>query len=488
MRPTPGNLQLGNSGRSNRHRVKALIDKELLAIKTRAAERHGISDPSSRENRLSMDEMRETFAAIGRINAAENKRAKLVRKGGAGAAKILIEEDRNATGRVQSEVAVMQDIKPGEASLVSPFSCLRPAIDGVESILRYSVAASSFVQVMHKSIALNCLSAAFNLATMPTSGLRYGIFMWNVEVALYLLTEQVATHAACTPRPRLSSERPPTSFFRPFGIMAVLGQFFVHACTRPAGMRMASRLEVAFMQPRQNRRCLIRAAPKDLSQVSAAGEKPMMLLLREALVKAPAVGKSENSALPVILKLFQRAPFRSHCPTNIAFLQSVFRPAVSTLMNHRGRPFHGAILEHRQLIVAIGLSLLFPLGMLTEGVKKVNEILELRLLPTTRSQLCPMSIFGIDFVASFLVAAIRKIDSVGGSRRSQMHHGNDVDNTESETPGASPSSTASAAEREEELLEEEAQGNDALVRIMTSAVGMIFLSSLAKTLEASSHV
>jgi hypothetical protein len=151
MRPTPGNLQLGNSGRSNRRRVKALIDKELLAIKTRAAERHGISDPSSRENRLSMDEMRKTFAAIGRINAAENQRAKLVRKGGAGAAKILIEEDLNATGRVQSEVAVMQDIKPGEASLVSPFSCLRPAIDGVESILRHSVAASSFAHVMHKN-------------------------------------------------------------------------------------------------------------------------------------------------------------------------------------------------------------------------------------------------------------------------------------------------------------------------------------------------
>ena len=211
-----------------------------------------------------------------------------------------------------------------------------------------------------------------------------------------------------------------------------------------------------------------------------------MLLLREALVKAP-VGKSENRALPAILKLFQRAPFRSNYPTNVAFLLSVFQPAVSTLMNHRGRPFHGAILEHRQLIVAIGLSLLFPLCMLTEGVKKVNEILELRLLPTTRSQLCLMSIFGIDFVASFLVTAICKIGS-GGGRRSQMHHGDDGDNMESEMSGALPSSTASAAEREEELLEEEAQENGALVRIMTSAVGMIFLSSLAKTLEASSHV
>ena len=45
----------------------------------------------------------------------------------------------------------------------------------------------------------------------------------------------------------------------------------------------------------------------------------MMLLLREALVMAP-VGKSENSALPAILKLFQRAPFRSNYPTNVAFL------------------------------------------------------------------------------------------------------------------------------------------------------------------------
>ena len=43
----------------------------------------------SRENRLSV-EIRETFAVIGRVNTAENERAKLIRKGGAGTAKILV--------------------------------------------------------------------------------------------------------------------------------------------------------------------------------------------------------------------------------------------------------------------------------------------------------------------------------------------------------------------------------------------------------------
>ena len=39
MRPVTGNTQLGKSGRAYRQRVKALIDKELLSIKTKAAER-----------------------------------------------------------------------------------------------------------------------------------------------------------------------------------------------------------------------------------------------------------------------------------------------------------------------------------------------------------------------------------------------------------------------------------------------------------------
>ena len=400
-----------------------------------------------------------------------------MQKGGAAAAKILAEDDRNATGRNLSEVAVIQDIKPGEASLVSPFSCLRPAIDGVESILRYSIATASYVQVMHKAIALNCLSSAFNLATTPTSGLRYGKFMWNVELALYVYAAQAATHAACTPRPRLSSKRPPVSFFHPFNIMTVLAQFFVHACTRAAGMRMASRLEVASMEPRENRR-LIRAAPVGHSLAFVAEKKPIMLLLMESLLKAP-VGISEDKEIPAIVKLFQRAPFRPNFPTNVAFLLSVFQPAVSTLMNHRGRPFHGAILEHRQLIVGIALSILFPLCMLTEGFKSINKVLELRLLPTTRSQLCLMSIFGIDFVASYLTTAICKI-----GQGDEGQGDNNGQNEQCEVPSTGPS----AAEREEELLEEEAQENGALVRIMTSAVGMIFLSSLAKSLEASARI
>ena len=100
-------------------------------------------------------------------------------------------------------------------------------------------------------------------------GLRYGKFMWNVELALYtIFAEQAATRAACTPRPRLSSERPPVSFVNPINVMTVLAQFVVHACTRAAGVRVAFRSKLAFLQPKQNRR-LVRAAPIDLSNVSA---------------------------------------------------------------------------------------------------------------------------------------------------------------------------------------------------------------------------
>ena len=181
--------------------------------------------------------------------------------------------------------------------------------------------------------------------------------------------------------------------------------------------------------------------------------------------------------MPAIVKFFQRAPFRPNYPTNVVFLLSVFQAAVSTLVNHRGRPFHGAILEHRQLIAGIGMSIFFSLSMLTEGFKGINTILELRPLPTTNAQLCLIGVFAIDFVAIYLADTICKL-----GRGDEMQYSR-AERYDSDDGSPTDESLLSAAEREEKLLDEEAQENGALVRIMTSAVGMIFLSSLAKTLE-----
>lgn len=463
-----GNPSLSRSGRANRAKVKAKIDKALFDIKKEAADRQGIKDPMDPALRLTVVEMRASFAAISKINKAEREKAKLLKKGGAGAAKILAENDKELNGgeaRVDD-----QDIKPGEASLVSPFSCLRPAIDGVEAILRYSVAASSFMQVMHQAVALNCLTSAFNLATLYKNGFRYGKNMWNVELPLYLLTEQASNQAACTPRPRLAKSRPPISFFHPFSVMAVLVQFFIHAMTRTTGVRIANRLDAAFIEPDEFRRLVEVAEHPSGFQID---QKPMIQLLMESLVQAP-VEKKEESKVPAVIKLFQRAPFKPNYLTNVIFLQSIFQSAISTLVNHKGRPFHGAVLEHRQLIVSIALSILFPISSLAEGFPKVNALLELRPLPNTSAQICLLAVFFIDLVGCLIAGMICKVGSGVSMERPEVDYDGNFDE----------SKIVSAADQEEKLLFEEADDNGSLVRIMVAATGMIFMSSLSKTLEA----
>lgn len=461
------NPKLGKSGRANRARVKELMNEALLEVKKKAAKRQGISNPNDKRVKLSIEEAKESWTAVSMINRAEGERRKLLRKGGAGAAKILAEEDKKLTGEL-GDLTTDEDIKPGEASLVSPFSCLRPAIDGVEAILRQSAAAASFMQVMHQTVALGCLQSAFYLATLYKGGFRYGKYMWNVELVLYMITEQAANMAACTPRPRLSTVRPPESFFNPFSIMSILSQFYIHASTRMVGVRLANRLEAAYAGSEEKTR-MIKVGHRLLE---AAEKKPMDFLLKESLVKAP-VEVPEEQPGPAILKLFRRAPFKPNYTTNVVFLLSIMQPAVSTLANHRGRPFHGAVLEHRMLIVGIGLSILFSLSMLAEGVKPVNEFLQLRLLPSTRAQMCLFTVFLLDAVGCWIVGTVCKLGS-----------GETVVESSSPPTTSGNETAVSAADQEEKILAEEAEENGSLVKIMVSATTMIFLSSLAKTLEA----
>jgi hypothetical protein len=468
-RVSVGNPSLSRSSRANRAKVKVKIEKALFDIRKRAADRQGIADPNSRALSLTTVEMKETFAAISKINKEERQRLKLLNKGGAGAAKILADNDKQLNGEGEQAVATDEDIKPGEASLVSPFSCLRPAIDGVEAILRYSVAASSFMQVMHQSIALNCLTSAFNLATLYKGGFRYGKNMWNVELPLYIMTEQASTRASCTPRPRLAVSRPPVSLFHPFSVMSVLVQFVIHAMTRTSGIRIAKRLEAAFVEPDELRRMI---SVIDASLGENVEKKPMVQLVMESLLQAP-VEKKEASPLPAMFKLFQRAPFKPNYITNVIFLQSIFQSGLSTWVSHGGRPFHGAILEHRQLIVGIALSILFSLSTLAEGFPKINQILELRPLPTASAQVCLVSVFFINMVACLIAGVICNI----GSGVSTELPKTDFEGKYEDTDG-------SAASQEEKLLFEETEDNGSLVRIMVAATGMVFLSSMAKSLEA----
>ena len=133
------------------------------------------------------------------------------------------------------------DIKSGEAySLVSPFSCLRPAIDGVEGLFRMGLAWSAYALSIQQGIALNCLMACYNLATLYRDGFRYRKYMWNVEMLSYMAIYQARYQASCTPRPRLSGARAPVSLFHPSSVLLLCAQAIIHLTTLTLGVRMGN--------------------------------------------------------------------------------------------------------------------------------------------------------------------------------------------------------------------------------------------------------
>jgi hypothetical protein len=229
---------------------------------------------------------------------------------------------------------------------------------------------------------------------------------------------------------------------------------------------MGKRLERAFPATEELRR-LIRTP--EVAPNAAEEKKSMRQLLLESLVSTPVSSPTENES-PAFMKLFQRAPFKPNFLTNILFLMSVFQTGVSTLVNHKGKPFYRSILEDRHLIVAIGIPLLGCLSLLAEGVKPINGFLELRSLPTARAQLCLFATFGIDLVGCWICSVLCQLGSDKVIKSVRVEEGFHSHVGQEEI----------AADKEEKLLEEESEENGALVRLMITASALVFLSSLLK--------
>jgi hypothetical protein len=273
--------------------------------------------------------------------------------------------------------------------------------------------------------------------------------------------------------------------------MGIIAQFLIHAFCRARCVRLATEWESQFPLSHgniENNRRLICLAEEKFPQ-TIPNEPHIRHLLLNSLLKAPVTSKHDDR--PAILKLFQRAPFQPNYITNVVFLSSIFQPAVSTLVNHLGRPFHGAVLEHRQMIVGIGLSLLIPLVLITQGFPIVNGFLELRPWPIESSsvknaQLSILGIFALNFVLSYLLAVVfgsKRAPTVAKTISDEKSDNQQIAETASYF---NSTKIITAADREEQLLQEESEENGALVRILFCTVGIVFLSSMARTLEASS--
>jgi len=241
------------------------------------------------------------------------------------------------------------------------------------------------------------------------------------------------------------------------------------------------------MEPDPRKR-LIRVSDTDstnpliLPSPSSQQTKIILHLVRDALVRAPVLLPEDyNDTTPAFVRLFQRKPFRPNYVTNVHFTHSIWTMGINILVNHAGYPYYGRILQHRKLIVAIGVPLFLAFILLAEGVPQLNAVLELRPFQkdTTqiKSQLQLMMIFAIDLFGCYLIPPFckpkrRDTNCINLSKSSSLYDDENNEDTNNNT-----------AKEEEKLLNEESGENASLVRIMISSISMVFLNSLAKTLE-----
>jgi cation-transporting ATPase 13A1 len=178
----------------SQQRIQKRISLAQRRIDDRARERQrkaGEEGVISLTKYYTLDDTKELLSAVMEAHKDENRRRKILLSGASEAARILAEErnsesqDSDTTIDNGSSMADQTSIKPGEVSLVAPFSCLHPSIDGVESILRQGIATAACVIATQQNIILHSVMSCFHLATLYRDGFRYGSFMWPVESTFY---------------------------------------------------------------------------------------------------------------------------------------------------------------------------------------------------------------------------------------------------------------------------------------------------------------
>ena len=419
-------------------RISAEIAEAQKEIASRAAVRN-VHDPSGQNIQYDLQDVKHIVSASIKASMNERRRAKQLRLGGGDAARILAEETRTDYGIGEDDEEDMPMIKPGEASLVASFSCLRPSIDGVDSMLRTAVSCAASTLKIQQSITLHSLMNSYNMATLYRDGFRYGKHMWPVELMMYTLTDQASYAASCTARPRLPhsrSLRPPASIFHPSSIFPTLAQAVIHLTSMTVGVNYGSKLQSAFAEKKKG--TIIRS-----SQTAQSGKLTK-------LANAFASQSRSRDQEEVKTGIFGRPPFRPNYETNIVFIFSVLQTAISSLINHKGKPFYGSILESRSLCLSAGIAVLFAIACMAETFPFINDFLELRRMPSRQSKLATLSIAFADVALCVLCRFLssRLLDS-SEVQEVLTHSDPDI-----------------AADIEEKLLGEESKQNRNLVLIM----------------------
>lgn len=448
-------------------RISAQIQAAQQEIRQRAAARRGL-DPDSPLVQYTLADVKSLIGSIVEAGRKERRRNKLLQKGGGDAARILAQEEGDERGLVgNNEPSSWSDIKPGEASLAAPFSCLRPSIDGVDALMRGSLAASAFSLSLKQNIALNCLMSCYNLATLYRDGFRYGKNMWKVELMLYMMIDRASYVASCTPRPHLSKIRPPVSMFELSSALSVAGQALIHLLTLTVAVQGAGRLErvESTLVKRPATRVRIRPKPLPLAPKYSS------------LMNALAASHDDKVTVGQPVGLLGRPEFRPNFETNVVFCLSVMQSLVSNLVNHKGAPFYARIVESRSLCITAGVAMLGVVACIAETFPMANAALQLRPWPSRRHKLSLLALVILDAALCFgweglLSKLFRpKVDEV------------EEETTDHPDENSSVSVVASttAADEEEILLQEEAEENTGILlgalMIMLKLVTDVVISS-----------
>jgi manganese-transporting P-type ATPase len=452
-------------------RLQAAIEKAHKRIAERAAARQGL-ETDSNEIQYTMTDLKDIISGTMKAAWDERRRAKQLQKGGGKAARILAEDARSSSKEEDKvdNMAELESIKPGEASLVAPFSCLRPSIAGVESILRAGLASAACSLSTQQTIVLNSLMSSFNLASLYRDGFRYGNRMWQIEMTLYILVNRASYVSSITPRPRLPSSmvsRPPSSMFHPSYVISTIAQAVVHLVSITVGVLYGKVLEVHSFRDAQ----VTKRAPR-IRAVQLANNPQLVQLATAILAKLEAIDfqQEETSKADENRGIFRRQPFRPNYETNIAFIFSLIQSVISSLVNHKGKPFYGSILESRELCKYAGLTMLFSIACITESFPWMNRMLELRRLPSRKSKLIILSIATLNAMACVLIRVLTDLllprDLLKSSTKGE--YGSTV-------------VAVDAADEEEKLLREESQHNKFMVLVMLAlGANLIFDAALRR--------
>jgi len=162
--------------------------------------------------------------------------------------------------------------------------------------------------------------------------------------------------------------------------------------------------------------------------------------------------------------LFRRPPFRPNYETNIVFIMSILQSTVSSLINHKGKPYYRTILESRELCFVSAVTALFSVVCITGNFPFILDILEIRPLPSRKSKFILLGIITFNILAC-----------IGCKTLSEFLF---LRKRETTVPRVKVSITKTAADAEETLLIEEAKQNRRGMMITFGLLGYLVLETL----------